>query len=209
MSWLAGGLPEGMNYLVLEGVESFVHSRSTVFGPVSLGRFSILREGVFVVGASPISIGAFTDIGVGSQIVTHQEHMPFLPSTFIFGDVLGMEWSRGCGLQGLDAEKREVDPRPIRIGNDVSVGERSTIVGGVTLGDGCVIRAQSFVNRDCEPFGVYEGVPARFVGWRFPEAIRRQIAALAWWDWPLDQIQRNATFFAEDFASHRDPTTES
>lgn len=197
MSWLAAP-PTGVNRLNLEGVDVFIYSRTVIFGPVTFGAFTVVREGAFVVGASPIEIGAFVDLGAGCHLATHEQHMPFLPSTFIFADVFAMPWSRGCGLVGLDAQKREVEPKPIRIGNDVSIGHGVTVVGGVTIGDGCVVRAQSLVNRDCEPYGIYEGVPARRVGDRFPAPVVEQLLAIRWWEWPLARIQRNARFFATD-----------
>jgi maltose O-acetyltransferase len=37
------------------------------------------------------------------------------------------------------------------------------LLPGVTVGDGCVIAAGSVVTGDCEPHGVYAGVPAKRV----------------------------------------------
>jgi maltose O-acetyltransferase len=34
---------------------------------------------------------------------------------------------------------------------------------GVTIGDGCTIASGAVVTRDCEPDGMYAGVPARRV----------------------------------------------
>jgi virginiamycin A acetyltransferase len=197
MSWLAAP-PPGMSRMNLAGVDVFIHTQTLIFGPVTFGAFTVVRKGAFLVGASPIEIGAFVDVGEGCHLATHEQHMPFLPSTFIFADVFGMPWSRGCGLVGLDAEKREVDPKPIRIGNDVSLGQGVTVAGGVTIGDGCVIRAQSLVKGDCEPYGIYEGVPARRIADRFPKEIVAQLQSLRWWTWPLARIQRNSKFFAQD-----------
>jgi acetyltransferase-like isoleucine patch superfamily enzyme len=49
---------------------------------------------------------------------------------------------------------------PIKIGNGCWIGARSTILPGVTIGEGCIIAAGSIVNKDCEPNGIYAGVPA-------------------------------------------------
>lgn len=200
MSWLTSASPPGMNRLTLNGLSVFIHAKTVIFGPVTFGAYTVVREGAFVVGASSITIGAFVDLGAGCHLATHEQHMPFLPSTFIFADVFGMPWSRGCGLVGLDAEKREVEPKPIWVGNDVSIGHGVTVTGGVTIGDGCVVREQSLVNRDCEPYGIYEGVPARRVGDRFPLPVMEQLQAIRWWEWPLDRILRNARFFLADLA---------
>lgn len=50
-------------------------------------------------------------------------------------------------------------------GNDVYIGARSTIMP-VTISEGCVIGAGSFVNKDCEPWGICVGSPARRIGER-------------------------------------------
>ncbi|RXZ78249.1 acyltransferase [Paenibacillaceae bacterium] len=60
-----------------------------------------------------------------------------------------------------DQRAGEVDAKPIIVGNGTWIGTRSTILGGVTIGEGCIIAANSLVNKDCEPNSIYAGVPAR------------------------------------------------
>jgi len=50
---------------------------------------------------------------------------------------------------------------PITIGNDVLIGINSTILKGVTIGDGAVVAANSLVNRSVPPHALVGGVPAR------------------------------------------------
>ena len=52
------------------------------------------------------------------------------------------------------------------IKNNVWIGEKVTIVRGVTVGQGCVIGAMSLVSRDVPPFSVSGGVPARIIKYR-------------------------------------------
>ncbi|MRH41261.1 hypothetical protein GH741_01070 [Aquibacillus halophilus] len=51
--------------------------------------------------------------------------------------------------------------QPIKLGQGCWVGARATILPGVTIGHGCIIAAGSVVNKDCEPNGIYAGVPAK------------------------------------------------
>lgn len=51
--------------------------------------------------------------------------------------------------------------KDIIIGSDVWIGYGVQILSGVTIGDGAVIGAGAVVTKDCEPYGVYAGVPAR------------------------------------------------
>jgi maltose O-acetyltransferase len=50
---------------------------------------------------------------------------------------------------------------PIKIGNGCWIGARVTVLPGVTIGEGSVIAAGSVVTKDCEPYGLYAGVPAK------------------------------------------------
>jgi acetyltransferase-like isoleucine patch superfamily enzyme len=52
---------------------------------------------------------------------------------------------------------------PVRIGNDVWVGERSILLKGVSLGNGCVVAPGSVVTESFPAFSLVAGNPARFV----------------------------------------------
>jgi maltose O-acetyltransferase len=49
---------------------------------------------------------------------------------------------------------------PIRIEDGCWIGTRAVILGGVTVGTGCIVASGAVVESDCEPHGVYAGVPA-------------------------------------------------
>ena len=50
-----------------------------------------------------------------------------------------------------------------KIGNNVSIGMRSIIMPGVTIGDGAVIAAGSVVTKDVPPFAIVAGNPAKVI----------------------------------------------
>jgi acetyltransferase-like isoleucine patch superfamily enzyme len=50
---------------------------------------------------------------------------------------------------------------PITIGSGTWVGAGAVVLAGVTVGSGCIVGAGAVVVKDCEPNGVYAGVPAR------------------------------------------------
>ena len=50
--------------------------------------------------------------------------------------------------------------QPIMVGSGSWIGANVTILGGVTIGPGCVIAAGAVVTRDTERDSVYAGVPA-------------------------------------------------
>jgi maltose O-acetyltransferase len=49
---------------------------------------------------------------------------------------------------------------PVTIGAGSWIGARATIMPGVTIGQGVTVAAGAVVTRDCEPDGLYAGVPA-------------------------------------------------
>lgn len=61
------------------------------------------------------------------------------------------------------SQKRAGENRyyPIVIDDGCWIGTNSSILPGVKIGKGCIIAAASVVNKDCEPNGLYAGVPAR------------------------------------------------
>lgn len=56
--------------------------------------------------------------------------------------------------------------KPIRIGNNVWIGAKATILKGVTIGDGAIIGAHAVVNRDVPPNAIAAGNPAVVVKMR-------------------------------------------
>jgi acetyltransferase-like isoleucine patch superfamily enzyme len=52
---------------------------------------------------------------------------------------------------------------PTKIGRDVWIGANAVVLGGVTIGDGCVIGAGSVVTKDLSAYSVAMGVPARVI----------------------------------------------
>ncbi len=73
-----------------------------------------------------------------------------------------------------NAEKRKEDDRDIVIVGDNWIGANSTILRGVTIGEGAVVAAGSVVTHDVAPYTIVGGVPARPIKERFtPDEINR------------------------------------
>lgn len=52
---------------------------------------------------------------------------------------------------------------PVMVGNNVWIGDKATILPGVTIGDGAVIAANSVVTKDVPAYTVVAGMPARII----------------------------------------------
>lgn len=68
-----------------------------------------------------------------------------------------------------DAEKSSEDDMDVVIGDDVWLGANSTILKGVTIGEGTVVAAGAVVTKDVPPYSIVGGVPAKVLKMRFDE----------------------------------------
>jgi chloramphenicol O-acetyltransferase type B len=117
-------------------------------------------------------------IAAGVKIIMggNHTHNPAFISTYPFAD--------------LDALQRSYLPAgDPRIGNDVWIGMEAMIMPGVTIGDGAIIAARSLVTRDVPAYSMVAGTPARVIRQRFGSDEIARLQALAWWDWPDEQVQ--------------------
>lgn len=64
----------------------------------------------------------------------------------------------------LPPVKREVVSKgPVVIGDNVWIGDKASVLPGVTIGEGSIVAANAVVTRDVPPYSVVAGIPARIV----------------------------------------------
>ena len=73
-------------------------------------------------------------------------------------------------------------PEQTIIGNDVWIGAQSVIKHGVKIGNGVVVGANSFVNKDVPDFAIVVGSPAKILKYRFDENISKNISDSRYWE---------------------------
>ncbi|MHB8656404.1 MAG: acyltransferase [Solirubrobacteraceae bacterium] len=134
-------------------------------GRLELGAGTLLEPGVWITGpdAARVRIGAgcFLNLGVmvaAAELVEIGDHCMF---------------ANGCFI--TDANHRFDDPdRPItwqgftsagatRIGDNVWCGANVVVTSGVTIGQRCVVGANSVITTDLPPFSIAAGAPARVI----------------------------------------------
>lgn len=76
------------------------------------------------------------------------------------------------------------------IGNDVWLGIRTIVQGGVTIGDGAVIGAGSIVTKSIGPYEIWAGNPARFIRKRFDDETIEKLLQSKWWDWDDERLRK-------------------
>lgn len=83
------------------------------------------------------------------------------------------------------------------IGNDVWIGTRSIILGGINIGDGAVIGAGSVVTKDIGPYEIWAGNPARFIRKRFDDEIIEKLLESQWWEWSEEKLDHYGPYFLD------------
>lgn len=146
---LVGGsvlVPQPLRWRLLRGVGMDVErchvSPGVVFDRpenVKIGRRSRVQEGVRFAGAGPVELGANVSVATG---------VLFLTTTHAIGDQIRR--ARAVAIS-----------QPITVGDGCWIGARAVILPGIRVGSGCVIGAGAVVTKDCDPNGLYAGVPAR------------------------------------------------
>lgn len=116
-----------------------IYPRYTFRSPnVSIGEDTMISWNVFFDTGARITIGKHSGVSVGSFLLTETHE-----------------------VGGPDCRYGKPISMPVTIGDGVWVGVGVIIQPGVTIGDGCIINAGAVVTKDCEPHGLYGGVPAR------------------------------------------------
>lgn len=123
---------------------------------VHVGKYSDLQPHVTIWGGGETIIGDFVSVAVGtvllSAVYSHKEglrmvdHLPEGHSRALYGKVV--------------------------IGKDAYIGANCTIMPNLTVGEGAVIGAHSFVNKDVEPWSICVGSPCRKIGERSRVTVR-------------------------------------
>lgn len=144
---------------------------------ISIGDAVMIDDFVFLIGDPNTRIGSFVHIACHTSIVGGGE---FEMDDFsgLSGGVrvyTGTEDYNGNSLTNPTVpEKYRMPNRSfVRIGKHAIIGTNSILLPGVTIGEGAAIGANSLVTRDCDPWTIYLGSPAKPYRRRPDEHIRR------------------------------------
>jgi hypothetical protein len=54
------------------------------------------------------------------------------------------------------------------------------------------------VTKDVPPYAIAVGVPAKVIGFRFPQKIIDELLDIRWWDWPQVVIERETSLLLDE-----------
>ncbi|WP_246849358.1 CatB-related O-acetyltransferase [Rubellimicrobium arenae] len=142
---------------------------------VVVGRYSygaILSPGVLPRGTV---VGDYCSVG-DQLIVRRRDHPTDRPVLHPFF------YNSALGLLARDTIPQN-EHNPLRIGHDVWIGDRVTVLSGCrTIGNGAVIAAGAVVTKDVPPYTIVAGVPARPIRKRLDDGTIRSLEASRWWE---------------------------
>lgn len=104
----------------------------------------------------------------------------FMPKFFSKSDFFHAE-----NTKKVDSSKNK-----IVLGHDVWVGNNSTIMHGVSIGNGAIIAANSHVVKSVPSYAIVGGNPAKVIALRFSREVIVLLNELAWWELDDDIINQ-------------------
>jgi virginiamycin A acetyltransferase len=105
-------------------------------------------------------------------------------------------------FSGWDQSIPPLEKMPLKgdtvIGNDVWIGQNTTILPGVHIGDGVMIGANSTVGSDIEPYCIAAGNPAKTIRKRFDDELINIMLKIKWWYLPYNEINEMISILSSD-----------
>lgn len=121
------------------------------WGSIIIGRRVHIAENVLISGGGHVEIGDYAAIARGASLYSHSE---------------AIEGGKRMSGPMIPEYQKGMKSAPIKIGKDALVGVNAVVLPGVTIGEGAIIGANSFVNKDVGDWNIVFGTPARFVAKR-------------------------------------------
>lgn len=123
------------------GAGTSIYDDVLVLGEVNVGEKTWIGPYVVLDGSGKLIIGNNCSISAGVHIYTHNS----------------VKWAVSGG-------KTPYDYRPTIIGNNCFIGPHAIIQMGITIGDHCIVGANSFVNSNLPANSISVGSPAKTIG---------------------------------------------
>lgn len=152
----------------------------------SVGRYSYLGINAWVIDAE---IGQFCSIATDAYIGMAEHTVNRISTSPIF-----TEKYNATGHSWIDNDVFAPFKHTI-VGNDVWIGYRALVKGGVKIGNGAIVGAGAVVTKDVPPYAIVGGVPAKIIRFRFSEDVIEKLEELQWWNMSEDFLKKNISMF--------------
>lgn len=154
---------------------------------VKVGNYTYGKLNVHMYGnpEEKLSIGHFCSIGGKVMFILGGNHPYNTLSTYPIKNKI-------LNKNIIEAETKG----KIIVNSDVWIGERSTILSGVTIGQGAIIGAGSIVSKSVPPYAIFIG--NKVVNYRFSETIRERLTQIDFEKITEDFLDKNYDFFYQE-----------
>ena len=132
-------------------------------GPIRIGSWCKIH---CMAIAGPIDVGDRVLLNLGTDVSGREAKVVIGDDVLVAPRVSIVASSHNYRVRERPIRSQGTSGADIVIGDDVWLCTNVVVLPGVTIGTGAVVGANSVVTRDCEPYGVYVGSPARRVGAR-------------------------------------------
>ncbi len=130
-------------------------------------------------------IGNYTSIGSEVEFIIDQNH----DYKSVYQGVIRPFGTGERSKQGLGQMMSRIHRKgQIIVGSDVWIGDRATILGGVTIGNGAVVAAGAVVTKDVPPYAIVGGNPAEVISYRFDRETCTKLNKIQWWNFSDDEL---------------------
>lgn len=123
------------------GEGTSIYDSSHIFGDVQVGCHTWIGPFTLLDGSGGLDIGDYCSLSAGVQIYSHDT----------------VDWAVSGG-------ELPYDYASVRIGSRCYLGPQTVVAKGVTIGEGSIVGACSFVRDDLPPGSIAVGTPARVAG---------------------------------------------
>ena len=150
------------------GKDVFISANVEIRRPqlITIGNYTAIDSNVYITTGAEIGdyvhISPFTSIIGGATAMLYMDHFAGMAAGCRI--ICASDEHLGHGLTNptVPLQYRDnVTIAPVRFEKFATIGSNVSIMPGVTLGEGCVVGANSLVNRNLEPWTIYVGSPAR------------------------------------------------
>ena len=124
-------------------------------GLLEIGHHTTIRAETIIGALTSIKIGNYVIISNNVRIYDNNNH-PTSPSK-------RMQMCQTGNFYSEDWNWHHSESLPIIIEDNVWIGERSTVLKGVTIGRGAIIASNSVVTKDVPAYSIVAGNPAKVV----------------------------------------------
>jgi len=132
----------------------------------TIGGFTWIGEGcAFRAHEGTLRIGRKCTFG-GKNTINCYNHIEVGEENLWADNIYVVDFDHWFLDPGMSIRSQGIRKEHVVIGPNVWIGEKATILRGVTVGTGCVVGSMSLVLRDVPPYSVIGGVPAKVLKYR-------------------------------------------